>query len=100
MAEPLETASVKTKSIAAERHFWARTFVSACCSQEDVMIQIGEQPLPPGFTEGPPSDPDQTVGGRLGHERQLADGSPTETPLGVLFVSPPPLPFPRVFPGL
>jgi hypothetical protein len=50
------------------------------------MIQIGEQPLPPGFTEGPPSDPDQTVGGRLGHERQLADGSPTETPLGVLFV--------------
>jgi hypothetical protein len=64
------------------------------------MIQIGEQPLPPRFTEGPPSDPDPTVAGHLGHEKQSADDSSFENPLGVLFVSPPPLPFPGVFPGL
>ena len=64
------------------------------------MIQIGEQSLPPAFTEGPPSDPDQTVGGHLGHESQLVDETSAETPVGVLFVSRPPLPFPRVFPGL
>jgi hypothetical protein len=64
------------------------------------MIQIGERPLPRAFTEGCPSDPDQTVGSSLCYERQLAANCPTETPLGVLFVSPPPLPFPRVVPGL
>src|SRR4029450_8656595 len=96
----LETSWAKTKSTAAERHFLARTFVSAGCSQEDVMMQIGEQPLSAAFTEGVPPDPDQAVGGHPGQESQVADDSPGEPRDGVLFVSPPPLPFPRVFPGL
>jgi hypothetical protein len=64
------------------------------------MIQIGEQPLSAPFTGSARPDPDQAVGGHVGHESQLADDAPRETPVGVPFVSPPPLPFPRVFPGL
>ena len=60
------------------------------------MIQIGEQPLSAAHTEGPPPDPDHAVGRHPGQGSQLAD-EPRDC---VLFVSPPPLPFPRVFPGL
>jgi hypothetical protein len=64
------------------------------------MIQIGEQALRAAFSESPPPDPGDSMRGHLGHERQLDHASSGETPTGVLFVSPPPLPFPRVFPGL
>jgi hypothetical protein len=64
------------------------------------MMQIGEQPLSAAFTEGVPPGPDQAVGGHPGQESQMADDSSGEPRDGVLFVSPPPLPFPRVFPGL
>ena len=65
------------------------------------MIQIGVQPLSAAFTEGPPSDPDQAAGGHAGQESR-APGAPSGTAAGrrSLFVSPPPCPFPRVFPGL
>ena len=64
------------------------------------MIQIGVQPLSAAFTEGRPPDPDQAVGGHAGQESQVA-GDPSGQPQDdVLFVSPPPCPFPRVFPGL
>jgi hypothetical protein len=96
----LETFLAKIKSTAAERHFWARTFVSACCSQEDVMIQIGVQPLSAGFTEGPPPDPAQAVGGHPGPQSRLSDDASGQQQDAALVVSPPPLPFPRVFPGL
>ena len=64
------------------------------------MIQIGTQPLSARFAEGPPPDPDPAIGGHSGQESQLVDDSSGEPREGVLFVSPPPLPFPRVFPGL
>jgi hypothetical protein len=64
------------------------------------MIQIGVQPLSAAYTQGPPSDPDQAVGRHPGRESQLADDSSADPRDHVLFVSPPPLPFPRVFPGL
>lgn len=64
------------------------------------MIQIGEQPLSAPFPEGVPPDPDPAIGGSPGRESRLADRSLGEAPDAVLFISPPPLPFPRVFPGL
>ena len=64
------------------------------------MIQIGVQPLSAAFTEGPPPDPDQAVGGHAGQESRSAGDSSAQPQDGVLFVSPPPFPFPRVFPGL
>ena len=64
------------------------------------MIQIGEQPLSAAYTEGPPPDPDQAVGRYPVQGSQLADDSSGEPQDCILFVSPPPLPFPRVFPGL
>jgi hypothetical protein len=64
------------------------------------MIQIGVKPLSAASTEGCPPDPVHPVGGHPGQENRLP-GDPSEQPLdGFLFVSPPPLPFPRVFPGL
>jgi hypothetical protein len=91
---------VKIKSTAAVRHFRARKFVSACCSQEDVMIQIGIQPLPPAFAEGPPADPADVTGRKAGTGPRLAGAPSADTEDQTLYVSPPPLPFPRVFPGL
>ncbi|SEP49183.1 hypothetical protein SAMN02990966_07239 [Rhodospirillales bacterium URHD0017] len=64
------------------------------------MIQIGAQPLPVAFGERPPPDPEQAIGGLPGGDSRLAEDSSAQALDGVLFVSPPPLPFPRVFPGL
>jgi len=64
------------------------------------MMQIGVQPLSAAFAEGPRPDPDEATGGNPGPESQLASDLSGDTSDGVLFVSPPPLPFPRVFPGL
>jgi hypothetical protein len=64
------------------------------------MIQIGAQPLSAAFREGPPPDPEEAVGGRPGGDSRLAEDSSAPALDGVLFVSPLPLPFPRVFPGL
>ena len=62
------------------------------------MIQIGVKPLSAASTQGRPPDPARPVDGHPGQENRLP-GDPSEQD-GFLFVSPPPLPFPRVFPGL
>jgi hypothetical protein len=64
------------------------------------MIQIGAQPFPAAFAEGYPPDPGQTAGAHPERENRSADDPAGQPGDGVLFVSPPPLPFPRVFPGL
>ena len=64
------------------------------------MIQIGVQPPSAAFMEGPPPDPDQAIGSDRGTESPLANDSSGQPQHDVFFVSPPPLPFPRVFPGL
>ena len=65
------------------------------------MIQIGLQPPSAAFTEGRRSNPDDAMGDHSGLEGQRAsDLSEAESGDCILFVSPPPLPFPRVFPGL
>jgi hypothetical protein len=64
------------------------------------MIQIGKQPLPAPFPEDGPPDPDPAIGGSPGRESRPADRSSGEASDGVLFISPRPLPFPRIFPGL
>jgi len=64
------------------------------------MIQIGLQPHSAAFTEGHPPPLDQPIGGDRGAESPLAGDRSGEAQDDVLFVSPPPLPFPRVFPGL
>jgi hypothetical protein len=64
------------------------------------MIQIGVQPLSAPPMEGPLADPRITFGDELGRESRSASGQLAESIDSSLFVSPPPLPFPRVFPGL
>jgi hypothetical protein len=64
------------------------------------MMQIGEQPLLATLTEDPPPDSDQAGGRHRTRESQLPGDFSGQSPDGVLFVSPPPFPFPRVFPGL
>ena len=64
------------------------------------MMQIGMQPLSPAFAEGPLPHPDEAASGGPGRESQLAPDPARDTGDDFLFVSPPPLPFPRVFPGL
>ncbi|MBY0324297.1 MAG: hypothetical protein K2X72_36640 [Reyranella sp.] len=63
------------------------------------MIQIGTQPPAAAFREGRRSDPADAIGNSGSQSRLVADPS-EEASDGILFVSPPPLPFPRVFPGL
>jgi hypothetical protein len=64
------------------------------------MIQIGVQLPSAASTEGPPPDLVPAIGSDRGPESPSTD-DPSGQPQGdVLFVSPPPLPFPRVFPGL
>jgi hypothetical protein len=69
------------------------------------MMQIGVQSLPAPCLEGPLADPRQTFGDELGRQVSSSSGSSSsgssaEPGEDSLFVSPPPLPFPRVFPGL
>ena len=67
------------------------------------MMQIGMQPPSTALAGGPPPHPDQALGRHPGLDSRLA-GDPPEAAGdegdGILFVSPPPMPFPRVFPGL
>jgi hypothetical protein len=64
------------------------------------MMQIGVQPLSAALVGGRPYDPDQAPGGHRGAESRPAGEAPEDAGDGILFVSPPPMPFPRVFPGL
>ena len=64
------------------------------------MMQIGVSNLPADLREGLSPDPDAPGRDRPGRDDRLASGLPEDKGDGILFVSPPPLPFPRVFPGL
>jgi len=64
------------------------------------MMQIGVQPLFPAFAESSRPDPDQAVGGHAGQESPATGDPAGQLSEGLPYVSPPPLPFPRVFPGL
>ncbi len=64
------------------------------------MIQIGMQPRPAAFPETLPADPAEIIGRRYGQGPEPAGTSSVGAEDQILFVSPPPLPFPRVFPGL
>lgn len=64
------------------------------------MMQIGIQPLSAAFAEGPLPHPDEPTSGSPGRERRLVSNLARDAGDDALFVSPPPLPFPRVFPGL
>jgi hypothetical protein len=64
------------------------------------MMQIGMQPLSPAFAEGPLPHPDEAAPGSPGRESPLASDRARDAGDDAPFVSPPPLPFPRVFPGL
>ena len=63
------------------------------------MIQIAVQPPSAAFTQGRRSDPDD-VGRPSGPESRRASDASEEPGDDIFYVSPPPLPFPRVFPGL
>jgi hypothetical protein len=64
------------------------------------MIQIGSLPLSTAFPEGPSADANEVIGHKATAGREPAAPPRLDADDGVLFVSPPPLPFPRVFPGL
>jgi hypothetical protein len=64
------------------------------------MMQIGMQPPSAALAGGPPYNPDQALDRPPGAERRPPGEAPEDAGDGILFVSPPPLPFPRVFPGL
>lgn len=66
------------------------------------MIQIGNPEVRPAvFPEGQPSDLDKILGRGVGEDDRPAGSLPAgNAEEGILFVSPPPLPWPRVFPGL
>lgn len=64
------------------------------------MIQIGIQPPLALVADAPSRGPDQEIGPHFGAESLLDPCPPGEAGDGSVFVSPPPLPFPRVFPGL
>ena len=64
------------------------------------MIQIGLQPPSAALAEGPPHQPGEQADGRFGPRGRLDANPAREASDGSVFVSPPPLPFPRVFPGL
>jgi hypothetical protein len=64
------------------------------------MIQIGIQPLSAPLGEAPRPDPDNAICGHPDREGRLGPEPSEDASDGSLFVSPPPMPFPRVFPGL
>ncbi len=86
--------------MSASAVFRARMFVSACCSKEDVMIQIDYQPHLPIVANGPSPGADEESPLRFGAKGMTDSNRPGNTCDGSLYVSPPPMPFPRVFPGL
>ena len=66
------------------------------------MIQIGyPQAHPAVFPEGQPADLDKILGRSVGEADRPAGSLPAvDAEQRILFVSPPPLPWPRVSPGL
>ena len=64
------------------------------------MTQIGVQPLSAILRDGPLPDPDEAMGGDPGPQTRWLSRLAGDAGESSLFVSPPPLPFPRVFPGL
>jgi hypothetical protein len=64
------------------------------------MIQISVNPHSAALVEGRFPDPDETMGGQPGPESPPGSDLSKEASDGCLFGSPPPMPFPRVFPGL
>ncbi len=64
------------------------------------MTQIGLQPVSAPFGEGSRRDPDDAICSNLGDQTRLGPDPSDDTSEGSPFVSPPPLPFPRIFPGL
>lgn len=64
------------------------------------MIQIGIQPLPTAFPEESPAGPTQVIGRQTGRGPDPTGTLSADTEDQTFVVSPPPLPFPRVFPGL
>lgn len=66
------------------------------------MMQIGNPQAPPAvYREGQPAPLDRMMGWTRRDGANPADGVPAgDADEGNLFVSPPPLPWPRVFPGL
>lgn len=66
------------------------------------MIQIGNpQAHPAVFPEGRPADLEKILGRSVGEGDRPSGNLPAvDAEEGILFVSPPPLPWPRVFPGL
>jgi hypothetical protein len=99
-AGPLTPSEQKPNRSPRSATFRARAFVSACCSQEDVMMQIGLESPSAACAAGALPHPDETAGIGPGPETPPASDPSNDAGDGSLFVSPPPLPFPRVFPGL
>ena len=75
------------------------------------MIQIGIEPpaalrapigaaVDAALGETPPATPDAAMLAHPAPQTRSDGDRPAEAGDGILFVSPPPLPFPRVFPGL
>jgi hypothetical protein len=65
------------------------------------MIQNGNpQPHPMAFPEGRPADVGKIIGRIAGDGRRSDDQPEADAGDALLFVSPPPAPWPRVFPGL
>jgi hypothetical protein len=65
------------------------------------MIQTGDpQPQPTTFRPEPPADLDQITDRGVGDGCRPADEPVSAADDGSHFMPPPPLPFPRVFPGL
>ena len=64
------------------------------------MIQIGSQPPLAILADGPPSEPDEEIRGHSGPDGFLDFSPSRDSGDGRVFVSPPPMPFPRVFSGL
>jgi hypothetical protein len=65
------------------------------------MMQIGIQPLSSASQQRSPAVPAEPVCRQIGNSPDT--GGPHEVTAAedqILFVSPPPLPFPRVYPGL
>jgi hypothetical protein len=63
------------------------------------MIQIGIEPRST-LGETPPPTPDEAIFARPASQSRSDFDRSAKADDGPLFVSPPPLPFPRVFPGL
>lgn len=64
------------------------------------MMQIGVSNLPADLRDGLSPDPDAAGSDRPRRDSRPVSGLPEDAGDGILFMSPPPLPFPRVFPGL